>query len=194
MSAFSNASEVEKQAIRELYPWLLHTCEKAQQIGLEKERLGLFVQTVWGDFLATKKGKNYSIELKAEETDKYSNFFLEMFSNMEFGTPGWMLTSHADYLFYFFLETGELYVMKLANLRKWAFFVDDNGHQRLDGYALRRQKKRDQLNDSWGRCVPIAHVLASITVQVIRRSDRDALMDKSKPEHEIEHDYKAIPW
>lgn len=173
MNEFERASGVETDAVNELYPWLLAMCET-----VERTNFSRFLQKVWGDFAVTKKGREYGIELKAEWAFT-GNLFLEMFSNMKWGTPGWMLTSQANLLFYFFGETGTLYVIRLQELRDWAFTVDVEGRQTLDEYPLKRQNKYDQLNDTWGRCVPIHHLVELIGVRVITRADRANMMERA---------------
>lgn len=172
MNEFERASKVEEEAIKELLPWLRGVCDSVDQTNFSS-----FLQKVWGDFIATKRGRSYSIELKAEWEHR-KNFFLEMFSNMKWGTPGWMLTSQANLLFYFFGETQTLYVMSLNRLREWAFAVDSAHRQRLDSYPLKQQNKYDQLNDTWGRCVPIEDVMAGIKVRVITADDRATQLER----------------
>lgn len=55
------------------------------------------------------------------KTDTYTsgNIFYETMSNMECGVVGCMVKSKADYLFYYFTETRELYIMDFEKYRAW---------------------------------------------------------------------------
>jgi len=59
-----------------------------------------------------------SVEVKA---DSYStgNLVLEVLSNKESGVDGWLYKSQADYLFYNFVNEGDLYIFKLPDVRDW---------------------------------------------------------------------------
>lgn len=162
MSAFEKASLVEELARKEILPYLIATCDKVD----DTDRC-LFLQKTVGDFMATKNGQQYGIELKAEESNKYDNFFLETWSNKKYRTPGWMVTCQADYLFYYFVAERRLYILNFKKITKWAFgFVDEESNA-VDGqiykYPEKPQKKYDQLNDTWGRCVPIEDLLKGIS-------------------------------
>jgi hypothetical protein len=63
----------------------------------------------------------------------------------------------ADFLFYYFLEDSEgherrqLFIMHFPKLKNWAF----QGQSRIHDFPLKPQREYVQLNDTWGRCVPI---------------------------------------
>jgi len=99
-----------------------------------------------------KNGNIHSIELKAETKEAHGNFFLETWSNMNFGRKkeGWMRTLNADFLFYYFIDVDQLYSIKFERLWEWAWIKD-----RIKNYPLKPQDKYDQLNKTMGRCVPI---------------------------------------
>lgn len=188
MNGFECAQQVEALARQELLPWLLAACGPD---GVEETDFSPFLQKVWGDYVVNRDGIESSLELKAE-WDFTGNLFLEMFSNMKWGTPGWMLTCRADWLLYFFGCNGRLYIMSLHQLRAWAFAVNENtNRQRLDGYALKKQGKYDQLNDTWGRCVPIVDIQAGINVTLLTRLDRERLSER---EASLEHNHLDIPF
>ena len=113
-----------------------------------------FLQQVWGDFTITKHGQDCGIELKAEQSNRWGNLFLETWSNREWRTLGWLFKLRGDYLFYYFVEQQELWTMPIPALQDWAFGVGD-GQGHIWTYPEKKQSKYDQKNDSWGRCVPI---------------------------------------
>ena len=67
------------------------------------------------DFL---DGTAVAVEVK---TDTYTsgNIFYETMSNMECGVVGCMVKSKANFLFYYFTETKELYIMNFDKYRAW---------------------------------------------------------------------------
>lgn len=175
MSAFAQAQEVEKVARVELVPWLRLGCA---YVGMTDRKQ--FIQKIWGDFVVRfKDDKRYgkyanavaSIELKAEWEDKWGNLFLEWFSNKKWGTPGWMLTSHAQFLLYFFCNTGNAYWMDFQRLKDWAFQVERH-RLRISRYDLKQQDKYEQLNDTWAYCVPIKHIEQAGLATIITREGR----------------------
>lgn len=58
------------------------------------------------------------------------------------------------------------YVLRFPVLRKWAF-----GHEVVEGnifrYPERCQAKRSQMNDTWGRCVPIDVVRRTVGFRLL---------------------------
>ena len=63
-------------------------------------------------------GKEIVIEIK---TDTYTtnNMFFETISSIEAQTPGCMYKTKAKYLFYYFINAGELYVIEVEPYREW---------------------------------------------------------------------------
>ena len=59
-----------------------------------------------------------SLEIKAD-TYVSGNFFFETASNAEKGTPGCFMYTEADFVFYYFLKTGELYKLPMPATRQW---------------------------------------------------------------------------
>ncbi len=116
------------------------------------------------DYLVTftdKKDMNYppkelkcSIEIK---TDTYTtgNIFFETISNRQKNTKGCMYQSKADYLFYYFINFGELFILQLHNYVVWFdnHYLTEKGFTRkiihneyFDsvGYIFSREKLRKQ--------------------------------------------------
>lgn len=161
MSAFQQARTIEKIAIDELLPWLRMRSERVDEVPS-----GLFLQKVCGDFIVTRAAKQYGVELKAEA--KFTgNLYLETWSNRPELTFGWLWTSRADWLFYFFTDNHSLYVINLPALQQWAV----EGH--IYKYPERPQAKYDQLNYTYGRIVPIADIpTARVPIKRLTAEDR----------------------
>lgn len=147
-NAFQQARTIEDIARAELLPWLNLKCES-----VEDTADNLWLQKITGDFIVVQEGKKRGLELKAEA--KYTgNLFLETWSNLPELTPGWMLTSRADDLLYYFADTKTLYTLKLRRLQEWAFGIGErDGH--IYEYREVTQAKYQQINFTRGRLVPI---------------------------------------
>ena len=173
MSSFDECCDVERRAYEILTPWIEVHLAKGGLVFTNKGRLSEFLQRSVGDLLynSRKDGSVRSIEIKAEEQDKYGNAFLETYSNASRFTPGWMHTLNADLLGYFFLDTRKFYLFDYQRLRHWAFrFPGRRGPNhlgRLWDFPEREQGKRVQLNDTWGRCVPLSVLCQEVACKVV---------------------------
>lgn len=103
-------------------------------------------------------GRIITIDWKVEEANKWGNFFLETWSNrkFEYSKPGWFLDLKAEQIWYYFLESDELYIIDNKSIWNWAF-VDGN----IYNYQEKPQSKYLQKNLTFGRCVPIEDILKS---------------------------------
>ena len=146
MNAFKEASEIEALAKRELLPWLNMRCESVEDTGDN-----LWLQKIVGDFIVQIEGRKRGVELKAEARHT-GNLYLETWSNRPALTFGWLWTSRAHWLMYYFADNRILYVIDLPALQQWA--VEGNIYR----YAEKSQSKYDQLNFTWGRIVPVADI------------------------------------
>ena len=102
--------------------------------------------------------------------NRYGRLYLEEWSNRSRYNPGWLLKLETDYLFYHFIENDELYILDFPSLQRWAYVepsLRTGFPGRLYDYDSRPQRKRVQRNDTWGRCVPIADLLAEVTSKVV---------------------------
>lgn len=74
-----------------------------------------------------KDNRNYSVEIK---TDTYNsgNIFYETMSSVETESLGCMEKTEADYLFYYFVYTKELYILDMKKYRNW-FYVNKSNFQ-----------------------------------------------------------------
>ncbi len=155
MSSFSECSAVEAASRAILRPYL-----RSRWSG----RLFLFGRQAQldgaGDIEVRGDG-GFTIELKAERSNKYGNLFLETWSHRRIGREGWMRTNRADVLIYHFLAEGLLYITTFRILRRW---FAANEHR----YEEKLQKRHPQQNDTWGKPVPIKVLLADGAIVEIR--------------------------
>lgn len=86
------------------------------------------------DFIVkTKNSQEYSLEVK---TDTYTsgNIYYETMSSEETDSTGCLDKTEADYLFYFFLNLGTLYILDMNKYREWFHMhkplFDDAGYQK----------------------------------------------------------------
>lgn len=149
MSAFTEACEVETIAMRDVVPFIASHSQRF--VLTNKGRMSEEIQKRYGDAIAETDKGIHTIELKAERENKHGNLFLETWSNRRWFTLGWMFkVSGVDILLYYFLTERYMISVSLPKLRKWAFH-----EQRIYSFPERCQNKYSQMNDTWGRCVPI---------------------------------------
>jgi len=150
-NTFDTACCVEDQALSDLLPFLEQKSFSGRFVLTSKGRLSKFLQKEVGDVvLNTSLKEVVSIEIKSEQENKYGNVFLETWSNRHRFTLGWMYTLNADFLFYYFVNDKQLLICNFQSLKKWAFI-----ESKIYKYNEKLQSKYIQLNDTWGRCVPI---------------------------------------
>ena len=153
-------------AMTELMPWLTHKFSPVEICENE------FLQKTLGDFTITQQLNRRSVELKAEQ--KFTgNLFLEVWSNRPARTLGWLFTSRADLLAYYFCDTKELYVFPLPALQDWAFGVG-SAQGAIYAYPEKVQNKYNQLNYSFGRCAPIEEIKRNVPWKLFTAQDRQS--------------------
>ena len=158
MYAYETCLTVEEEGYKLITPFLKDYFDEF--ITLQADNKKSFLQVMqknYGDILAKKNNQLLFIDIKVEKTCKYGNFFFETWSNKSRGTPGWFPEGgvKADLLFYIFLDKPEaFYIIDLPYAREWA-------KTGIEKYPEKSQKKYDQLNDSWGRCVNIQDAIVA---------------------------------
>lgn len=152
MNAFQEGKNVEARAMAVLLPLLQVTSyQGCRLLVANKGRLALELQRSVGDVLMnTDADTVLALEIKAEIENRHGRLFLETWSNRCRYTPGWMMTCNADWLLYYFVESDELYKVRVDRLKAWAWHEG-----RIYEYPEKGQQKYTQLNDTWGRVVPI---------------------------------------
>lgn len=126
--------------------YLIHRYPKSVITKITSKEL----QKLHGDFYWTTGGQTFSIDVKTEKSDRYGNFFFEYWSNRQKETRGWGLYSQMSLLVYFFLKEQRMFFFNFKKFQSWAY-----RERNIFSYPLKKQGKYDQLNDSWGHCVPI---------------------------------------
>ena len=91
-------------------------------------------------FLFLETWSNRNLESKASHAELSSR-------------PGWLVTTRADVLLFYFLDAGAVVAVPAFRLQRWAF---GSGEQAgVYAWPEKRQGAHAQRNDTWGRCVPI---------------------------------------
>ena len=172
MNAFESACKVEDQSRAILMPFLQERADEGRYVITDKGPLSRMLQEQCGDVLLNiADGSIISVELKAERRHT-GNLFLETWSNRNLtnrvshssrgSNPGWMVKSRADYLFYHFLDGDQLYIIPMFELQVWAWTGVATAGKTFFDWPEKPQNKYDQLNDTWGRCVPITALRQAI--------------------------------
>lgn len=186
MSAFDDARSVEARSLRMLRPFLEDLA--GRYVLTDKGRLARFLQETCGDLLFNDdSGRLWGVELKAELAFT-GNLFLETWSNRNLtdpqshadrgSNPGWLTKVRADLLFYHFVDSDRLYILNLYSLKRWAFknrsqrglseragrIRPEHPAGRIYDFPEREQRKYDQPNDTWGRCVPVSVLIDEMAI------------------------------
>lgn len=150
LNSFEKCRATEERSMELLRPYIESHSFNGRFVVTGKGPLARDLQKQAGDVLVNTDEKTiYGVEIKAEEENLHGNLFLETWSNRARFTPGWMFASRADLLLYHFIKTNEVWRLDFERLRRWAFHEN-----RIYDFPEKPQKKHDQLNDTWGRCVP----------------------------------------
>jgi hypothetical protein len=152
-NGFQEASKVGNQGVLELLPLIDQEAFQGRFILTDKGNISEFLQRSVGDVLINcKNQKVWSIEIKTEKKTT-GNLFLEMWSNRSRLTQGWMYSLKSDILWYYFQDTKILHSIHFPILQKWSFI-----RRRIYQFPERKQNTYEQLNDTWGACVPIVTI------------------------------------
>jgi hypothetical protein len=164
MSAFDTCRATEARSMAILLRFL--DDHDGRYVMTNKGALAKFLQDSIGDIIFNDaKLEMWTVECKAEEENKYGNFFLEHWSNKNLenkidhaqhgSNPGWMIKLRTDFLFYHFLSSDDLYIIPFFRLKRWAFGHSVGAPNIYKYPPEKRQRKYQQSNDTWGYCVPI---------------------------------------
>lgn len=165
MSAFTSAKMVEAKAMMILGPFIRERACDGQFVWNSKGPLAKSLQETVGDvFFNTDTDRIWAVEIKAERKHT-GNLFLETWSNKNLrerqshadrgSNPGWLYKLRADMLMYYFIDSDDLYVIDVYSLKRWAFCGGHNNAGNLWSYREVPQGTYEQLNDTYGRLVPI---------------------------------------
>jgi hypothetical protein len=165
--AFDRASVIGARGVGRVLELLKERSFGGQCVTTTKGRYAPELQKALGDILFNHKDdpdRLVSVEIKTEQRFT-GNLFLEHWSNLSRLTPGWMVTLRADLLFYAFEDRGRVFILDLPKLQQWAF---REATSRADfpgwiyAFPLRRQGRYQQMNDTWGRLVPLRVLRESV--------------------------------
>jgi hypothetical protein len=198
VNAFARASLVEHRGIAVLLPYLEERAYRGQIVTTARGPLSRTLQRHYGDFFINTDAETVrSLEIKVER-NWTGNLFLQTWSNLNLddrdahaehgSTPGWLVTSRADVLLFYFLDTDDLVTVPLLRLKRWAFGSGPQGG--VYAWPEKPQGRYGQPNDSWGRCVPVGHLEGAVGARrtQVRQlsllavvSDAPTDLDQSKP-------------
>lgn len=170
MNAFEQACRVEAEGAADLVAFLSRQSDGGRFVLTKKGRLAQDLQLAYGDAFVSRDGNFYACEFKVERTFT-GNFFIETWSNRSRFRRGWLDHLDADLLLYFFIGSGELFIIPFQRLKEWAF----GGmfpQERLYSFPHVPQQKYRQANDTWGRLVPVSVVHQEVRFRYWRKDDR----------------------
>lgn len=130
--------------------WLENREDVSEVIDVSGDK---FYQSLDIDLIVNKTdGSSYTVEIK---TDTYvtGNLFFEVISNEQRQTERCLMKSDAQFLFYYFLKTKTLYILKMKKFRQ---FVLD----RMD--ILKEKRVKNKLFTSRGFLVPLSLIEAEM--------------------------------
>jgi DNA adenine methylase len=132
---------------------------RVQNVETDPEYREMDVDLIW----ETRRG-TYKVEIKGDRLGhKTGNFFFETHSNRERGTPGCFLYSAADLFFYYFIETGTLYILPLPAARAWFLERQQEFEERATTTPIGRGVgEARKTYTTVGRLVPVERVLREI--------------------------------
>lgn len=156
---------VEAEGMKVLQPRFIEWSDEGRYVLTNKGPLSRHLQSIVGDVVMNHHGNVLGVEVKIEAEDKWKRLFLETWSNRnldnrvshaEHGVNrGWLDHCRADWLFYYFVKEDDLYIIDLFALKQWAFGTSEHPG-RIYQHAERFQRKYNQPNKTYGRCVLIS--------------------------------------
>jgi hypothetical protein len=170
MNAFHDRLKMETDALELLTPALCAASHDGRFVVARRGTLSNLLQPISIDVICQDSNqKAFGIEVKAEA--KFTgNLYLETWSNLDFDRrkPGWMFSCRADCLWTLFFDTLTLHKVNFRNLWEWSF-----SKGRIYDFPELPQRKAEQLNKTFGRCVPIRVLEQECgleTVQLLREA------------------------
>jgi hypothetical protein len=112
----SEGIEVARRATRDIEAWL-HTLSNTCAVRNVENNPDY--QNIDVDLLWTTTKQEWKVEIKGDRLHHTGNFFFEVESNHERGTPGCFLYTQADLLFYYFVVPRDLYILPMPATRDW---------------------------------------------------------------------------
>lgn len=159
-----DASGIARDAAKDIAAWLEaneHTLS-LKNVEDDPEYRRVDVDLLWQTHKQT-----YKVEIKGDRWHSRGNFFFETESNREKGTPGCFLYSQADLLFYYFVTPKILYILPMAETRRWFLANMARFEERLTTTAV--GSKGGERYTTAGRLVPIETVVAEVPGVVVEK-------------------------
>lgn len=149
-----DGTQVAQVAAKEIERWLrgLRQTVDVANVELDPRYQALDVDLLW-----TTQKRTYQVEIKGDRVEKSGNFFFETQSNAEQGTPGCILYMQADLLFYYFVNTKDLYILPMPQTRDWFLPIQNQFTERATTTPV-----GDHHYTTVGRLVPIGRVMADV--------------------------------
>ena len=148
---FTPMLKIGEMAVKEVEKYLRSLKETIEVINVEddEEYQKKDIDLIWRYKM---NGRKYEqrIEVKGDRYHHTGNVFLETISNRERNNPGCFMYSEADYFFYYFVESRELYIIPLRRAREW---FKENMH-RFEEKCLSTKVGNYTYYTSAGRLVP----------------------------------------
>jgi len=152
---------IARRASREIEAWLRR---QPYTRGVRNVEDDPQYQAMDVDLLHTTARGEFKIEIKGDRLDRTGNFFFETQSNREYDTPGCFLYTQADWLYYYFVETGVLYILPMPRTREWFLQTLDQFSERetTTPVGAHATKETRAHYTTVGRLVPIEEVLRGV--------------------------------
>lgn len=148
------AQKVAKLAAIDIEVWLRSQPETISVVNVENDP---DYQRRDIDLIWTTQTGEILIEIKGDRWNKTRNLFFETHSNLERNTPGCFMYTEADWLFYYFVNTRQLYKLPMPKTREWF------------NITMRRFRERSTTTPvgksyytTVGRLVPISTVMMEV--------------------------------
>jgi hypothetical protein len=172
MNSFDQTSDIGNLVVLEVRPLLELISFNGRYVRTDKGPLSRSLQERIGDVLYNSDDTEvWSVEIKGER-EHTGNLFIETWSNRSRFNRGWLDKLDADLLLYYFLDTKDLYAIRLQKLRAWAFGgswgAAEYPHGNIYRFREVKQRRWEQLNDTWGRLVPIETVRVELGFRHLR--------------------------
>lgn len=124
-NSFHYQNKIASQAALEITQFLVNRNKVIDVFNTEENKR---FQKYGSDLLCSKHDKDKivtnSIEIKGDTHSYSPNYFIEVIGNDVKGTPGGMIYTKADYVFYYFINIKELHVIDRVSLQEW---IKNNG-------------------------------------------------------------------
>ncbi|MCT7975409.1 nuclease-related domain-containing protein [Laspinema olomoucense] len=149
------STQVASQATADITHWLQNL---PRTISIQNVENDPHYQAIDVDLLVRTDRGESKLEIKGDRYHKTGNFFFETHSNQEKNTQGCFLYTQADWLCYYFVEIGLLYLLPMPQTRDW--FI--NQMERFESKSTTTPIRGGGCYTTVGRLVPIEVVLKEV--------------------------------